>query len=723
MTPTTPSPSREALLGALYEAAELEHNLMCTYLYAAFSLRSGEGEGLSKTEAESVARWRRTIIDVAIDEMGHLAAVWNITAALGGSPRFGRGNFPLDPGMLPAGIVVKLAPFNEAVLQHFIFLERPHGSTEQDGEGFTPELQFKRGTSRIRLTPMAMDYDTVGTFYEALGNNLRTFVERLGESNAFCGDPNLQLSEAEVSLQGAKPVICLKTALAAFDAIIRQGEGATEISPDCHYQRFLSIREELVQMKAANPAFSPAYPAAVNPVLRPPMRPQGRVWIENDDAFETVDIANASYALMVRLLAYSYTLRRPVPQKALCIDLAIGLMHAATILAERAARLPAGPSNPGCNAGMSFTALRDAAPMLPGESANRYFIERLGEIAAVAAHLAECGEARAVSASRVIVDLAKRAARGFVSAPVVQLAAVGATQASAAAVSQASSALAAPMASAATAGGASAAMTASAAMATSTAGAAASAPSPGAAVAAYATSGATTSALASTAASLPGSPPVPTVVGDVEYIEGHDLTLIYEGKKCIHARFCVTGAPKVFLANVKGPWISPDAIEVDRLVEISHACPSGAIRYQRKDGKHDETAPQVNLVAIREGGPYAVRGDLRLNGEPVGFRATLCRCGASKNKPFCDGSHHEIAFAASGEPPTGKADMLAVRDGALAIDPQLDGPLQVRGNLEITSGTGRVVARVTQARLCRCGHSNNKPFCDGSHARVGFKSE
>ncbi len=56
--------------------------------------------------------------------MGHLAAVWNITAALGGSPRFGRGNFPLDPGMLPAGIVVKLAPFNEAVLQHFIFLER-----------------------------------------------------------------------------------------------------------------------------------------------------------------------------------------------------------------------------------------------------------------------------------------------------------------------------------------------------------------------------------------------------------------------------------------------------------------------------------------------------------------------------------------------------------------------------------------------------------------------
>lgn len=662
------SPSREALLGALYEAAELEHNLMCTYLYAAFSLRAGEGEGLSKDEAAAVARWRRTIIDVAIDEMGHLAAVWNITAALGGSPRFGRGNFPLDPGMLPAGIVVKLAPFNEAVLQHFIFLERPHGSTEQDGEGFTPELQFKRGTNRVRLTPMAMDYDTVGTFYGALGENLRRFVDRLGESNAFCGDPNLQLSEAEVSLHGANPVICLKTALAAFDAIVRQGEGATESSADSHYQRFLSIREELARLRAANPAFAPAYPAAVNPVLRPPLRPQGRVWIEDDAAFATVDVANASYALMLRLLAYSYTLRRPVPQKALCVDLAMGLMRASTLLAERAARLPAGPSNPGCNAGMSFTALRDAAPMLPGESANRYFIERLGELNAAASNLAESGDARAMAASRVIADLAKRGARGFAPA-------------------------------------------------------AAAAPFPGVAVTTHASNGAITAAPASTTTSMPVAPPVPTVIDGVEHIEGRDLTLLYEGKKCIHARFCVTGAPKVFLANVKGPWISPDAVEVDHLVEIAHACPSGAIRYQRKDGKHDEIAPQVNLAAIREAGPYALRGDLRLNGEPIGFRATLCRCGASKNKPFCDGSHHDAGFSASGEPPTGKADMLAVRDGPLAIDPQVDGPLQVRGNLEITSGTGRVVARVTVARLCRCGHSNNKPFCDNSHVRVGFKSE
>ena len=73
---------------------------------------------------------------------------------------------------------------------------------------------------------------------------------------------------------------------------------------------------------------------------------------------------------------------RPHPAKALCIDLALGLMRAMTPLAERAARLPAGPSNPGCNAGMSFTALRDAAPLPPGVSAGRFFTERLRELSA-----------------------------------------------------------------------------------------------------------------------------------------------------------------------------------------------------------------------------------------------------------------------------------------------------------------------------------------------------
>ncbi|TLY98536.1 MAG: hypothetical protein E6K38_01450, partial [Gammaproteobacteria bacterium] len=115
MNDVTPAPAltqREVLLHALYEASELEHNLMCTYLYAAASLKDGEREGLRAEEAAAVRRWRQVLMGVAIEEMGHLAAVWNITSGLGGAPRIGRSNFPLDPGLLPASVVVKLAPFN-----------------------------------------------------------------------------------------------------------------------------------------------------------------------------------------------------------------------------------------------------------------------------------------------------------------------------------------------------------------------------------------------------------------------------------------------------------------------------------------------------------------------------------------------------------------------------------------------------------------------------------
>ena len=669
MTQPNP-PSREQLLYNLYEAAELEHNLMCTYLYAAFSLRSGEAEGLQPKEAESVGRWRRAILQIAIEEMGHLAAVWNISAALGGAPRFGRGNFPLDPGLLPAGIVVKLAPFGEPALQHFVHLERPENSAEPDGQGFVPELSFTRAGSVRRLTPSVIDYQTVGEFYAKLGDDLQAFAELHGEDVAFCGDPALQLSENEVALLGTKPVRCLKTALAAFTAIREQGEGAPEHSETSHYSRFLAIHAELSALTAQRADFSPAFPAAHNPVLRRPLRPEGRVWLEDEAAAKTVDLANSAYGLMLRLIAYSYLLPRPEAEKLLVVELAMGLMRAVTPLGERAARLPAGPSNPACHAGMSFTTLRDAGAFPPSPGARHAFVERLGELTQSARELDRNGDERTSSALRQLQGLHERAVRGF------------------AAANARPKVLAAAAAPAATPNVA--------------------APTPAAAA----------SSPATTASGIP----IPRVENGVEHIDGKSLTLVYEVKRCIHARFCVTGAPGVFLANVKGPWIQPDGIDTARLVEIAHACPSGAIRYERRDGEPNEAPPPVNLLTVREGGPYAVHGALSVAGSTSSFRATLCRCGASKNKPYCDSSHHDIGFAASGEPATGQAEMLEVRDGPLEVEPQPDGPLQVRGNLEIVSGTGRVVARLTQARLCRCGGSANKPFCDGSHARIGFRS-
>ncbi|MEI4509230.1 ferritin-like domain-containing protein [Sphingopyxis sp. CCNWLW253] len=636
--------SREKLLHALYEAAELEQNLMCTYLYAAFSLKDGEGEGLSAAEGEAIARWRRAILDVAVDEMSHLVAVWNITSALGGAPRFGRTNFPIDAGYLPAGIVVKLAPFSAEVIQHFIFLERPETSAEPDGDGFAVADPPSRTPVAPRLTPAGYDYATIGIFYQTIEADLRALVDAIGEKAVFCGDPALQLSSAEVNLAGARAVTDLNSALAALTEIIVEGEGAPSDLETSHFHRFLTVRAEMQQLSVTNPGFVAAHPAAVNPVLRKPPRPEGRVWLENADAIAAVDLANAIYALSLRLLAGAFALPRANPDKALYTGCAIGLMHALTAIAERAARLPAGPSNPGCNAGVSFTALREAASLPQGTSARRLYIERVEELGAVAAAM-DTADPRCDRAARILLKQADR----LRSAPLAATA-LSPIPPSGAPVSQAAPA------------------------------------------------------------------------GSGDQAEGKDVTVNFDGRRCIHARVCVTQAPATFLAGVEGAWITPDETDVDQLCSVIRQCPSGALSYQRRDGK-TEPVPPVNLIGLRENGPYAVRADMVLDGARAGFRATLCRCGASKNKPFCDKSHKYIGFEATGEPPGKDTPKLAFRDGPLAIDPELDGPLQVRGNLEIVSGTGRAIACVETARLCRCGGSGNKPFCDGTHRKIGFRSE
>jgi CDGSH-type Zn-finger protein/uncharacterized Fe-S cluster protein YjdI len=209
----------------------------------------------------------------------------------------------------------------------------------------------------------------------------------------------------------------------------------------------------------------------------------------------------------------------------------------------------------------------------------------------------------------------------------------------------------------------------------------------------------------------------------IEEYRGNAVVIRFDGHKCIHSRNCVLGRPDVFVPNAAGPWIKPDNASAEAVVAIALACPSGAITYERLDGGENEAAPVVNLVRVRENGPLAFHAALAIEGEPSAFRATLCRCGASKRKPFCDGSHAAAAFAASGEPATVESGALAVRNGTLTVKALRNGPLMIQGPLEVVSGTGRTVSRATETFLCRCGASSNKPFCDGTHKKIGFAAE
>lgn len=209
----------------------------------------------------------------------------------------------------------------------------------------------------------------------------------------------------------------------------------------------------------------------------------------------------------------------------------------------------------------------------------------------------------------------------------------------------------------------------------------------------------------------------------IEEARGRKVVIRFEAKKCIHSRYCVLGRPDVFVPNVQGEWIHPDRAAPHEVAQIALNCPSGAITYERLDGGDNEAPPLVNLVRLRENGPLAFHAPVSIAGEPAGLRVTLCRCGASRNKPYCDGSHAGAGFAATGEPASQATEALAVRDGPVEITPRPNGPLQIKGPLEVVSGTGRTLARATETFLCRCGASGNKPFCDGTHKRIGFVAE
>mgnify|MGYP001824937692 FL=1 len=206
--------------------------------------------------------------------------------------------------------------------------------------------------------------------------------------------------------------------------------------------------------------------------------------------------------------------------------------------------------------------------------------------------------------------------------------------------------------------------------------------------------------------------------------ESNELVVNFDGKKCIHARRCVLGLPKVFVPGAKGGWIFPDQASADEVTRVIDACPSGALTYTRKDGGAQECLAEVNTARLWQDGPVEYRGDLRIAGDEPGKRAVLCRCGHSKNKPYCDNSHIEAGFEATGEGSSdADAQTLEVRDGPVKVTPARNGPLVVEGNLEIIAASGRRLATKTKAFMCRCGASANKPYCDGSHKKIDFEAD
>jgi hypothetical protein len=375
---------REQLLYLLQEASEIEHNLMCCYLYAAFSLKQRADEDLEPDELAAVKRWRKLIFSICHEEMVHLALVGNLMVAVGGAPYFGRPNFPVSPGYYPSGVVVQLAPFDLDTLDHFIFLERPEGIELADGEGFEPDLSYERPAPWGRLMPSGQDYLTVGHLYRGIAEALESLAQKYGEDHLFIGPTAAQLGPDLITMPGMRLISDLETALLAMNTIIDQGEGSQRENEESHYQRFLGIRAEFLGLRAKREAFVPGRPAARNPVMRQPPDPEGRVYIDQPEAARILDLANALYVHMLRCLSQSYCRPDGAVAQALLLDAAIGLMHVLPIAGQLLTELPASEAHPGVNAGMSFANVRNVVHSPYGRAETMVLSERLDEIADVA---------------------------------------------------------------------------------------------------------------------------------------------------------------------------------------------------------------------------------------------------------------------------------------------------------------------------------------------------
>lgn len=205
---------------------------------------------------------------------------------------------------------------------------------------------------------------------------------------------------------------------------------------------------------------------------------------------------------------------------------------------------------------------------------------------------------------------------------------------------------------------------------------------------------------------------------------GESTSISWHGGLCIHIGECGRAKGDLFVTGRK-PWCLPDAASEDEAQDVVLRCPTGALSVEKSDGSLPETASAENSVSVAYNGPLFVRGELEIDGDPpdapgLNFRAALCRCGQSKNKPYCDNSHEAHGFkdyGAVGETGNPNPDS----GGPLKIRVIDDGPLALNGNVTISNGSGRKSWVGNRAFLCRCGASDNKPFCDGSHKKAGFK--
>jgi hypothetical protein len=362
---------RDRLGELLVAAAELEHGVVCQYLFAAFSMKRHPDEGkVSWKQLELMRRWEADLLLISRQEMEHLGLVANLLTAIGEAPHFLRPPFPIPSEFYPAHDRPKLERFGPDFLKRLIRLEQP----------------AKQTTKHAQLaSSLAVDLDaetnkSVGELYEEIAGIFR----QLDGPDLFIGPPSAQrvtLEIVPVPLRGVtlppnttlydvtfNAVTDLKSALAVIKQIVEEGEGSPQGRATSHYGRLLEIASELRTATERDPSFAPARPVMDNPT---------RDDITDPGARRIFDLCDDAYAITVLLLMrYFGQSDETAPEVAALQQAVFFPMMTAVIrpLGEILTQLPAA-DDPGVRAGPSFTLPRRLA-FLPHRQAAWSLIEQ-----------------------------------------------------------------------------------------------------------------------------------------------------------------------------------------------------------------------------------------------------------------------------------------------------------------------------------------------------------
>ncbi len=398
---------REALIYMLCEAAELEHGIMCQYLFAAFSLKQREDGGLTRQELEAVTRWRHVIAHVATEEMLHLALVQNVLSAIGAAPHLTRPNLPAPAHHYPAGVNLTLVPFGERALQHFMFLERPEGMALEGAKGIdAPVHEAVPLMAEGDIVPRLQDFATVGHLYRSIEQGLAKLADKFGERNLFVGPPRAQATSTDFQWPELVAVTDLGSAQRALDTILEQGEGARGHWETAHFGQFVQILDEYRQMLLANPAFDPVRPVIFATVRRG----------EHGDSVPLIgdrvtslcaDLFNVSYEILLQLLErYFAHTEETEAQLGTLANAAVTVMGGVLRpLGDLLTTLPVGPEHPGRNAGPSFELFYENDYLLPHrESAWALLEERVRDASSFSRFVTKSASEDVASALRPVAS-------------------------------------------------------------------------------------------------------------------------------------------------------------------------------------------------------------------------------------------------------------------------------------------------------------------------------